>query len=69
MYNQIEHYLTVLQQAADASVGYNEPTHILDGASPADFQDVIVDLLADEVKAGRVTQDESNDIQINRLPY
>lgn len=69
-YNQIDVYLQMLQHAATKEVGYNEVDYdYLDGATPATWSDMILDLLADEVRAGRMTQEESDAIQIERMPY
>lgn len=68
MTEQILHYVRLLQDAAKAGVGYTEKA-LVDGLSPATLQDCVLCRLADEVKAGRITQEESNEFQLNELPY
>lgn len=61
MTDSIQTYTELLRWANEAGVGFNETDwEFLDGSTPAKWGDMILDLLADEVKAGRITQEESD---------
>lgn len=69
MTQDIEDYAKALRWSSEAEVPFNERDwEHLDGSTPASWGDMIMDLLADEVKAGRCTREEADAWAIVNVP-